>query len=147
MAEGVGFEPTSRLRETVFKTAAFSHSAIPPHSYLAHFLSHVSVVVNLIILLKGGRCSEYNLQALLSIFLDIFPIFHYVALEPNISSRGHYHKINSVIPTTFLLKGMLSKDCPNLVVKRVTHSKCIIQFSGAKPTITSLQNLTIFYRL
>ena len=32
MAEGVGFEPTSRFRETVFKTAAFSHSAIPPMS-------------------------------------------------------------------------------------------------------------------
>ncbi len=30
LAEGVGFEPTSRLRETVFKTAAFNHSAIPP---------------------------------------------------------------------------------------------------------------------
>ncbi len=30
MAEGVGFEPTSRCRETVFKTAAFDHSAIPP---------------------------------------------------------------------------------------------------------------------
>ena len=31
VAEGVGFEPTSRFRETVFKTAAFSHSAIPPN--------------------------------------------------------------------------------------------------------------------
>ncbi len=30
LAEGVGFEPTSRFRETVFKTAAFNHSAIPP---------------------------------------------------------------------------------------------------------------------
>ena len=30
VAEGVGFEPTSRCRETVFKTAAFDHSAIPP---------------------------------------------------------------------------------------------------------------------
>ena len=39
MAEGVGFEPTSRRHETVFKTAAFSHSAIPPHSYLAYFIA------------------------------------------------------------------------------------------------------------
>ena len=39
MAEGVGFEPTSRFRETVFKTAAFSHSAIPPHSYLLYFIA------------------------------------------------------------------------------------------------------------
>ena len=30
LAEGVGFEPTSHFRETVFKTAAFNHSAIPP---------------------------------------------------------------------------------------------------------------------
>jgi hypothetical protein len=30
MAEGVGFEPTSPFREAVFKTAALSHSAIPP---------------------------------------------------------------------------------------------------------------------
>ena len=34
LAEGVGFEPTSRFRETVFKTAAFNHSAIPPGSRL-----------------------------------------------------------------------------------------------------------------
>ena len=30
MAEGVGFEPTEVLPSTVFKTAAFDHSAIPP---------------------------------------------------------------------------------------------------------------------
>ena len=30
MAEGVGFEPTSPFGETVFKTAAIDHSAIPP---------------------------------------------------------------------------------------------------------------------
>jgi hypothetical protein len=30
MAEGVGFEPTELLHSTVFKTAAFNHSAIPP---------------------------------------------------------------------------------------------------------------------
>ena len=30
MAEGVGFEPTSPSGETVFKTAAIDHSAIPP---------------------------------------------------------------------------------------------------------------------
>jgi hypothetical protein len=30
LAEGVGFEPTELLHSTVFKTAAFDHSAIPP---------------------------------------------------------------------------------------------------------------------
>ena len=30
LAEGVGFEPTEVLPSTVFKTAAFDHSAIPP---------------------------------------------------------------------------------------------------------------------
>ena len=31
LAEEVGFEPTVPRGTTVFKTAAFSHSAIPPH--------------------------------------------------------------------------------------------------------------------
>ena len=31
VAEGVGFEPTEVLPSTVFKTAAFDHSAIPPN--------------------------------------------------------------------------------------------------------------------
>ena len=35
MAEGVGFEPTEVLPSTVFKTAAFNHSAIPPQK--THF--------------------------------------------------------------------------------------------------------------
>ncbi len=30
MAEGVGFEPTEACASTVFKTAAFGHSATPP---------------------------------------------------------------------------------------------------------------------
>ncbi len=30
LAEEVGFEPTVPLGTTVFKTAAFNHSAIPP---------------------------------------------------------------------------------------------------------------------
>jgi hypothetical protein len=34
MAEGVGFEPTSPFGETVFKTAAIDHSAIPPGKQL-----------------------------------------------------------------------------------------------------------------
>jgi hypothetical protein len=34
LAEGVGFEPTSPFGETVFKTAAIDHSAIPPRSRL-----------------------------------------------------------------------------------------------------------------
>ena len=33
VAEGVGFEPTEVLPSTVFKTAAFDHSAIPPNIY------------------------------------------------------------------------------------------------------------------
>jgi hypothetical protein len=33
MAEGAGFEPAVRYRTTVFKTAAFNHSAIPPHGF------------------------------------------------------------------------------------------------------------------
>ena len=41
MAEGVGFEPTSRCRDTVFKTAAFDHSAIPPAEF--KFLSFAAV--------------------------------------------------------------------------------------------------------
>ena len=32
MAVGVGFEPTEPLGSTVFKTAAFDHSASPPNS-------------------------------------------------------------------------------------------------------------------
>ena len=32
LAEGVGFEPTELLHSTVFKTAAFDHSAIPPRT-------------------------------------------------------------------------------------------------------------------
>lgn len=38
-AEGVGFEPTVRLRTAVFKTAAFNHSATPPSAYdgYSHF--------------------------------------------------------------------------------------------------------------
>jgi hypothetical protein len=33
MAEGVGFEPTVPYGTTVFKTAAFDHSAIPPATF------------------------------------------------------------------------------------------------------------------
>jgi hypothetical protein len=40
MAEGVGFEPTSPLGETVFKTAAIDHSAIPPPK---HERGHASI--------------------------------------------------------------------------------------------------------
>ena len=32
LAEEVGFEPTVPFGTTVFKTAAFNHSAIPPHN-------------------------------------------------------------------------------------------------------------------
>ena len=33
VAEAVGFEPTMPFGITVFKTAAFNHSATPPHCY------------------------------------------------------------------------------------------------------------------
>lgn len=33
LAEAVGFEPTEPLGSTVFKTAAFDHSATPPHAW------------------------------------------------------------------------------------------------------------------
>jgi hypothetical protein len=33
MAEGAGFEPAVPCGTTVFKTAAFNHSAIPPHGF------------------------------------------------------------------------------------------------------------------
>jgi hypothetical protein len=34
MAEGVGFEPTDPFESTVFKTAAFDHSANPPQIFI-----------------------------------------------------------------------------------------------------------------
>jgi hypothetical protein len=34
MAEEVGFEPTVPFGTTVFKTAAFNHSATPPRFYI-----------------------------------------------------------------------------------------------------------------
>jgi hypothetical protein len=41
LAEGVGFEPTEVLPSTVFKTAAFDHSAIPPQgSYFTNILQN-----------------------------------------------------------------------------------------------------------
>ena len=42
MAEGVGFEPTEVLPSTVFKTAAFDHSAIPPNIY--KWLTFISII-------------------------------------------------------------------------------------------------------
>ena len=39
MAVGQGFEPWDLLQSTVFKTAAFDHSATPPKK-LNHFLSN-----------------------------------------------------------------------------------------------------------
>ena len=50
MAEGVGFEPTEVLPSTVFKTAAFDHSAIPPFSYELIFLPFRSEMVNIFVL-------------------------------------------------------------------------------------------------
>ncbi len=39
LAEGVGFEPTVPLGTAVFKTAAFSHSAIPPVSFISFYFN------------------------------------------------------------------------------------------------------------
>ena len=39
LAEGVGFEPTDPCESTVFKTAAFVHSATPPPGYMVCFSS------------------------------------------------------------------------------------------------------------
>ena len=53
MAEGVGFEPTEVLPSTVFKTAAFDHSAIPPRIYVYAeplFLSSRFEMVNIFVL-------------------------------------------------------------------------------------------------
>ena len=54
MAEEVGFEPTDPCESTVFKTAAFDHSAIPPttrNAILFSFLQRVNqeIPVNLIL--------------------------------------------------------------------------------------------------
>ena len=53
MAEGVGFEPTEVLPSTVFKTAAFDHSAIPPSNDVyaeSLFLSSRFEMVNIFVL-------------------------------------------------------------------------------------------------
>ena len=42
MAVGVGFEPTELLHSTIFKTAAFDHSAIPPFNILAENMAIVN---------------------------------------------------------------------------------------------------------
>ena len=49
MAEGVGFEPTEVLPSTVFKTAAFDHSAIPPCSYEPLYLPFRLEMVNIFV--------------------------------------------------------------------------------------------------
>ncbi len=46
LAEGVGFEPTEVLPSTVFKTAAFNHSAIPPFIE-SFYLSFDNIEVNI----------------------------------------------------------------------------------------------------
>ena len=52
MAEGVGFEPTEVLPSTVFKTAAFDHSAIPPLDYENTTLAFRSEMVNIYVLIE-----------------------------------------------------------------------------------------------
>ncbi len=47
MAEEVGFEPTDGFPSTVFKTAAFNHSAIPPFNIVyTIFLKSVNSIYN-----------------------------------------------------------------------------------------------------
>ena len=41
MAEGEGFEPPVPCGTTVFKTAAFDHSAIPPRSELSYLMEEI----------------------------------------------------------------------------------------------------------
>ncbi len=55
MAEGVGFEPTEVLPSTVFKTAAFDHSAIPPlNLYYYHSPQIGSIFLSLHYVLTGS---------------------------------------------------------------------------------------------
>jgi hypothetical protein len=61
MAEGVGFEPTEVLPSTVFKTAAFDHSAIPPMLYKSLFLPLPSEMVNIYV----RFCLHYVLTGLI----------------------------------------------------------------------------------
>lgn len=42
MAEAVGFEPTDARASTVFKTAAFNHSATPPHRIARKSIATIS---------------------------------------------------------------------------------------------------------
>ena len=64
MAEGVGFEPTEVLPSTVFKTAAFDHSAIPPISYEPIYLPFRSKMVNIFVLyinmIKANVNSDFD---------------------------------------------------------------------------------------
>ena len=43
LAEEVGFEPTEPCGSTVFKTAAFNHSAIPPYRLVGY---HIMMLMN-----------------------------------------------------------------------------------------------------
>ena len=44
MAVGAGFEPAMPFDITVFKTAAFDHSAIPPNLYLLFYQMDTDIV-------------------------------------------------------------------------------------------------------
>ena len=58
MAEEVGFEPTVPLSTTVFKTAAFNHSATPPNSYTALLINvlQLSILfISLLIFISGDQ--------------------------------------------------------------------------------------------
>ena len=46
LAEEVGFEPTEPCGSTVFKTAAFNHSAIPPYARVQHYEANRSFKLN-----------------------------------------------------------------------------------------------------
>ena len=46
LAEEVGFEPTEPCGSTVFKTAAFNHSAIPPYARVQQYEANRSFKLN-----------------------------------------------------------------------------------------------------
>ncbi len=56
VAVGVGFEPTVACATTVFKTAAFVHSAIPPFSQLTDFNYNTYKICCQVIFTLGLEC-------------------------------------------------------------------------------------------
>ena len=63
MAVGVGFEPTEGFPSTVFKTAAFDHSASPPKSLQQLLLAREGRIITMPALLARAKCYESYLSA------------------------------------------------------------------------------------